>query len=102
MDFTESHIEHALSIAKANYEKERKSVPILPEFVEFPNFSVFSKNGLGVSAFDDNRMVGYLCCYEPFKKALIIYPAHGNIFTIDKLVKNLRKNKKQNMVIWEQ
>ena len=85
MDFTESHIEHALSIAKANYEKERKSVPILPEFVEFPNFSVFSKNGLGVSAFDDNRMVGYLCCYEPFKKAFgttnaigVWSPIHGN------------------------
>ena len=28
MDFTESHIEQALSIAKDNYEKERKSVPI--------------------------------------------------------------------------
>jgi len=32
--------------------------------------------------------------------ALIIYPAHGNSFTIDKLVKYLRKNKKQNMLIW--
>jgi len=35
-------------------------------------------------------------------KALIIFPAHGNSFTVDKLVKYLRKNKKQNMVIWKQ
>jgi len=34
-------------------------------------------------------------------KAKVIYPAHGKNFTIDKLIKNLRKNKKQNMVIWE-
>jgi len=34
-------------------------------------------------------------------KALIIFPAHGKSFTVDKLVKNLRKNKKQNMVIWK-
>lgn len=35
-------------------------------------------------------------------KALILYPSHGNSFEIDKLKKNLRKNKKQDMVIWEE
>ena len=35
-------------------------------------------------------------------KALSIYPAHGNNFTVDKLKKNIRKNKKQNMVLWKQ
>jgi len=35
-------------------------------------------------------------------KALIIYPAHGNKFTVDKLIKYLRKNKKKNMVVWKQ
>jgi glyoxylase-like metal-dependent hydrolase (beta-lactamase superfamily II) len=35
-------------------------------------------------------------------KASIIYPAHGNSHTADKLIKNLRKNRKENMVIWEQ
>jgi len=46
IDFIEDHAEQALSITKDNYEKERKSVPILPEFVEFPDFSVFIKMGL--------------------------------------------------------
>jgi len=85
IDFTESHIEQALSIAKRNYEKERKNVPVLPEFVEFPDFSVFGKNGLGVSAFDENKMIGYLCCYDPFEKAFgttnavgVWSPIHGN------------------------
>jgi len=95
IDFTESHIEQALSIAKDIYEKERKSVPILPEFVEFPDFSVFGKNGLGVSAFDDNKMVGYLCCFDPFKKAFgstnaigVWSPIHGNGI-IDSEYKNI-------------
>jgi len=85
IDFTENHIEQALIIAKNNYEKERKSVPILPEFVEFPDFTTFVKNELGVSAFDENKMVGYLCCYGPFEKAFgatntigVWSPIHGN------------------------
>ena len=93
IDFTENHIEQALSIAKNNYEKERKNVPILPEFVEFPDFS--GKNGLGVSAFDENKMVGYLCCYDPFEKAFgttnaigVWSPIHGN-GKIDSEYKNI-------------
>jgi GNAT superfamily N-acetyltransferase len=85
IDFTESHIEQALNIARNNYKIERKSVPILPEFVEFPDFSAFGKNGLGVSAFDENKMMGYLCCYDPFENAFgttnaigVWSPVHGN------------------------
>lgn len=33
------------------------------------------------------------------EKVRIIYPAHGKAFTIDKLVKNIYKNKKRNMVL---
>jgi ribosomal protein S18 acetylase RimI-like enzyme len=85
LDFTESHIEQAKNISKNNYENERKSVPILPEFVELPDFSIFGKNGLGVSAFDGNKMIGYLCCYDPIKNAFgttnaigVWSPVHGN------------------------
>ena len=85
IDFIEDHAEQALSIAKDNYEKERKSIPILPEFVEFPDFSTFCNNGLGVSAFDENKMLGYLCCYDPFEKVFgttniigLWPPIHGN------------------------
>jgi GNAT superfamily N-acetyltransferase len=84
-DFTERHIEQALNIAKENYEIERKSVDILPEIIEFPDFSLFAGNGLGVAAFLGERMVGYLCCYDPFEKAFgttnatgIWSPIHGN------------------------
>ena len=34
-------------------------------------------------------------------KALIICPAHGKNFTVDKLIKYLRKNKKNNIVVWK-
>jgi GNAT superfamily N-acetyltransferase len=85
IDFAESHIEQALNIAKDNYEKERKDVPILPDIIEFPDFSPFSENGLGVSAFDGERMIGYLCCYNPFRNAFettntigVWSPIHGN------------------------
>jgi hypothetical protein len=100
MAFTESHIEQTLGIAKDNYEKERKSVPILPRFVEFLDFSAFGKNGLGVSAFDENKMVGYLCCYDPFEKASgttnaigVWSPTHGNgIIDCDYNISELEHN----------
>jgi len=85
IDFTENHIEQAKNIAKKNYENERECVSILPDFIEFPDFSVFVKNGLGVSAFDENKMVGYLCCYDPYENAFgtanaigVWSPIHGN------------------------
>ena len=85
IDFTESHIEQALIIAKENYESERKSIDILPMNIDFPDLSPFAKNGLGVSAFAGDKMVGYLCCYGPFKQAFrstkaigVWSPIHGN------------------------
>jgi GNAT superfamily N-acetyltransferase len=85
VDFTEHHIERAVNIAKANYESERKCIDILPEITELPDFSPFSENGLGVSAFDGEKMIGYLCCYNPFKNAFgttnaigVWSPVHGN------------------------
>ena len=85
IDFTESHIEQALIIAKENYESERKNIDILPEITDFPDLSPFVKNGLGVSAFVGEKMVGYLCCYDPFEQAFrstnaigVWSPIHGN------------------------
>jgi GNAT superfamily N-acetyltransferase len=85
VDFSESHIEQALHIAHINYENERKYIDILPEIIEFPDFSPFSANGLGVSAFAGKKMIGYLCCYNPFKNAFgntnvigVWSPIHGN------------------------
>jgi len=69
MDFSTEHIERAGIIAKKNFDNERKSVPILPPADKLPDFSPFVKNGLGVSAFDGEEMLGYLCCFGPFKNA---------------------------------
>ena len=85
IDFTENHIEQAINIAKENYETEKKFIQFLPEINEYPDFTPFVKNGLGVSAFIGEKMVGYLCCYDPFENAFdstkaigVWSPLHGN------------------------
>ena len=85
LDFNENHIDQALLIAREGYERERRIIDILPEQVEFPDFSVFLDNGLGVAAFDGEQMLGYLCCYGPFEKAFgstnaigVWSPLHAN------------------------
>ncbi len=64
-EFTECHIEQATRIAMANYEEERSSVPVLPQVRVLPGLSQFADNRLGVAAFEDGQMVGFLCCYNP-------------------------------------
>jgi hypothetical protein len=85
VDFVEEHIEQAQNIVKENYENERKCVDILPQINELPDFSQLAKNELGVSAFDGEKMVGYLCCFGPFENAFgttndtgVYSPVHGN------------------------
>lgn len=65
-DFTHNHIEEALSIAGSNYDEERQSVPILPDVEILPDLSHFADNNLGTVIFDNGRMLGYLCCYNPW------------------------------------
>ncbi|WP_313133781.1 GNAT family N-acetyltransferase [Anaerocolumna sp.] len=87
-DFTQEHIEEALKIAKENYEEERNFVPILPAFDVLPDLAEFVENDLGVSAFEGNKMVGFLCCYRPWDNAFTTYArgtfspihAHGAIY----------------------
>ena len=85
VDFTERHIEQALIIAGKNYESERKYIDILPENIDLPDFSPFVQNGLGVAALDGEKMLGYLCCYEPYENAFrstnaigVWSPIHAN------------------------
>jgi GNAT superfamily N-acetyltransferase len=85
INFTKEHIVPAIKIAENNYENERKHVTILPFIKELPNFSPFTENGLGVSAFDEEKMVGYLCCISPYKYAFkstnaigVWSPIYGN------------------------
>ena len=69
VDFSQEHIEQAAQIAWQNYESERKFVPVLPNFFGAPDLRKFAENGLGSAAFDGSRMLGFLCCYPPFKNA---------------------------------
>ncbi len=69
VDFDRSHVEPALQVAKDNYFEERGEVPFLPEIEAVPNLEYFAGNGLGVAALEGNRLIGFLCCYEPWDNA---------------------------------
>ena len=76
-DFTSAHIEQAAQIAKQNYDKERGHVPALPPIDAVPDLIPFAENGLGVAAFDDSEMVGFLCAVGPFQNAFSSTDAVG-------------------------
>lgn len=88
VDFENKHIEEARDIALENYNEERQFVKELPETADIPDLSPFSENGLGVAAFENGKMVGFLCCYNPWDNAFgsaakgTFSPihAHGTIF----------------------
>lgn len=87
-DFTQNHIQEALMLAKSNYEEERSHVPILPAVDTLPGLDHFAANGLGVAAFEGERMVGYLGYFIPIEQAFTTYArgtfspihAHGAVF----------------------
>jgi GNAT superfamily N-acetyltransferase len=68
-DFEMKHLEAASLIAIANYNEEREHVPVLPAIEMIPSLEHFASNGLGVVAFEEDRMVGFLCCYKPWENA---------------------------------
>jgi GNAT superfamily N-acetyltransferase len=68
-DFETKHLEAASLIAIANYNEQREHVPVLPSIDMIPSLEHFASNGLGVVAFDEDRMVGFLCCYKPWENA---------------------------------
>lgn len=68
-DFEMKHVEDAKLIAITNYNEEREYVPVLPAINTLPDLEHFASNGLGVVVFDKGRMVGFLCCYEPWENA---------------------------------
>ncbi len=65
IDFSKNHIEEATNLAKLNYEEERNFVNILPSIDSLPDLSEFANNNLGVVAFENTKMIGFLCCYNP-------------------------------------
>lgn len=69
VDFEQKHIDEARKIALANYNEERHFVKELPEIKDVPELSMFAENGLGVAAFENGKMTGFLCCFSPWENA---------------------------------
>jgi len=85
VDFTYEHIETAVRIARQSYEAERSFVSMLPAVEEFPDLRPYAENKLGVAAFEEDEMVGYLCAVPPFSHAFgstdavgVFSPLHAN------------------------
>lgn len=69
VDFAEAHIEQAAQIALHDYHGERRHVPSLPPIDAVPDLTPYTKNGLGVAALEDGKMIGFLCAVGPFDNA---------------------------------
>lgn len=69
LNFEKKHVKEATALALANYYDERQFVKELPEACDIPDLNAFAENGLGVAAFENGTMIGFLCCYEPFENA---------------------------------
>lgn len=69
VDFTREHINKANELALTSYKEELCQVPALPNVDAFPDLTYFADNGLGVAAFENGEMVGFLCSIMPFDNA---------------------------------
>lgn len=69
LNFEKKHVEEAIAIVHANYYDERQFVKELPQVCDIPDLNGFAENGLGVVAFEDEKMIGFLCCCDPFDNA---------------------------------
>lgn len=69
VNFEKTHIADARALALANYREERQSVGVLPDMNQVPDLTYFAENGLGVAAFEGEKMVGFLLCCSPWEHA---------------------------------
>lgn len=77
INFTREHMADARELALLCYREERSRVPVLPGAAELPDLTYFADNGLGVAAYEDGKMLGFLCCTEPFDHAFGSTDARG-------------------------
>lgn len=77
INFTREHMADARELALLCYREERSRVPDLPEAEELPDLAYFADNGLGVAAYEEGKMLGFLCCTEPFDHAFGSTDARG-------------------------
>lgn len=69
LSFEKTHVKEAVELALADYYVERQYVKELPQVSDIPDLYNFAGNGLGVAAFENEKMIGFLCCCEPFENA---------------------------------
>ncbi len=70
--FRKQHVKEAEALALADYERQQRQTGILPQAgpeASLLELTSFAENGLGVAAFEEDRMVGFLCCLPPFDHA---------------------------------
>ncbi len=83
-NFTNKYIEQAMYLVQQNYKEERQFVPSLPEKTIIPDLADLAGNNLGMAALEGERLLGFLCCYEPWEHAFgtnargIFSPLHGH------------------------
>lgn len=77
INFEKKHVKEAMEIALANYNDERQYVKELPQVCDIPDLNGFAENGLGVAAFENEKMIGFLCCCEPFDNAFRAIDVRG-------------------------
>lgn len=56
LNFEKKHVKEATEIALANYYDERQFVKELPQVSDIPDLNDFARNGLGVAAFENQKM----------------------------------------------
>lgn len=81
VDFDKKHVGQAAELAVQSYEEERKSVPDLPSINVIPNLEHFAENELGVTAFDGDTMLGYLCAWGPFDDPFACNPGTKGVWS---------------------
>lgn len=81
VDFTRDHAVEAAALSLACYNEERQHVPALPPLHAVPDLTAFADFNLGAAAFENGRMLGFLCFYPPFERAFTT-PARGTFSPI--------------------
>jgi len=79
-EFTAEHIAQAQGLILAEYQVLQSKLPWMPEISAAPELDYYVANHLGVAALDGEKLLGFLCCRNPFPDAFHTTGAKG-IFT---------------------
>lgn len=69
VDFEKEQIAAAEELAHIYYEEERNRVPALPKMKTMLNLKELASNEMGVAAYENGKMIGFLCAISPFADA---------------------------------